>query len=113
MIKALHRTKRERIRCAFCGGKGTDPFNVMSSRSVCSACSGQGTLEVPANRTECIYCGGSGSYKTFRCSVCEGAGVIPAAEGPTRTCPDCRGRGADGSSGLPCITCHGRGSVFQ
>ena len=35
---------REEIRCAFCHGRGTDPFNVLSDRSVCSSCGGRGTL---------------------------------------------------------------------
>ena len=32
------------ITCAFCRGEGTDPFGVMSDRSVCGACGGRGVV---------------------------------------------------------------------
>src|SRR4051812_5277539 len=99
------------IRCAFCQGRGTDPFCVMSERSVCSSCQGTCEVTVPVPHVRCAYCGGSGSYKTYRCSVCSGTGVVPETEGPTIVCPECRGRAADASSGLACLRCHGRGIV--
>ncbi len=102
---------REEIRCAFCHGRGTDPFNVLSDRSVCSSCGGRGTLLVAVPHMPCVYCDGSGSFKTFRCPVCEGAGAIAAPEGPTRTCPSCDGLAFERSSGLVCLTCHGRGTL--
>lgn len=106
-----HRKHQEYVTCAFCQGHGTDPFSVMSMLSVCSACQGTGRLLVPVPHVRCAYCGGSGSYKTYRCSVCDGSGVVPKLEGPTVTCPDCGGRAADGSSGLVCLHCRGRGAV--
>ena len=99
------------LTCAFCGGKGTDPFNVMSSRSVCGSCNGRGKVEVPVPNERCTYCGGSGSHKTFRCPVCGGAGVVVVTPGPTSLCPDCGGSAFEASSGLPCLACHGRGVV--
>jgi DnaJ-class molecular chaperone len=99
------------MTCAFCGGKGTDPFNVMSSQSVCAACGGHGTLEVPVPHERCAFCLGTGSHKTFRCPVCGGAGVVAALKGPTCHCPDCGGTAFEASSGLPCLACHGRGVV--
>jgi DnaJ-class molecular chaperone len=102
---------RDIVTCAFCGGKGTDPFNVLSHRSVCSSCQGRGTLEVAVPHEKCVFCAGSGSHKTFRCPVCEGAGLVAAMPGPTRHCAECRGTGCDPSSGLPCLTCHGRGAL--
>jgi DnaJ-class molecular chaperone len=102
---------REIIRCAFCGGKGTDPFNVMSDRSTCSSCDGRGALEVPVPHVRCVFCAGSGSYKTYRCPVCGGAGVGSAPKVPTRTCEECQGSAFDASSGLPCLACHGHGVV--
>jgi len=104
-------TKHEYVRCAFCQGFGTDPFNVMSEKSTCSACQGEGRVLVSVPHVRCTYCGGDGSYKTYWCPVCGGVGVVPAIEGLTAVCPDCRGRGADGSSGLVCLHCHGRGAV--
>jgi DnaJ-class molecular chaperone len=102
---------QEYVTCAFCQGHGTDPFSVMSSLSVCGACQGTGHLLVTVPHVSCAYCGGSGSYKTYRCSVCSGAGVVPKLEGPTVVCTECGGRAADGSSGLVCLHCRGRGEV--
>ena len=83
----------------------------MSDLSVCSACQGTGEVLVTVPHTRCAYCGGDGSYKTYRCPVCGGAGVVPALEGPTVVCPECGGKAADGSSGLVCLHCRGRGVV--
>ncbi len=105
-------TYQEYVTCAFCQGHGTDPFSVMSALSVCSACQGTGRLLVTAPHVPCAYCAGSGSYKTYRCSVCGGAGVVPKLEGPTVVCTECGGRAADGSSGLVCLHCRGRGEVL-
>ncbi len=98
---------REIITCAFCSGKGTDPFNCMSSQSVCVSCHGRGKLDVPYPHRRCVYCEGTGAYKTYRCSVCGGAGVVSVSDVPTRACPECGGIAFDKSSGLPCLKCHG------
>ena len=103
---------QEYVTCAFCQGHGTDPFSVMSSLSVCGACQGAGHVLVTAPHVPCAYCEGSGSYKTYRCLVCGGSGVVPKLEGPTILCPVCEGRAAEGSSGLACLHCRGRGSVL-
>ena len=97
--------------CAFCGGQGTDPFNCLSSRSVCGSCQGTGLREVPVPHAKCAYCLGRGSYKTYRCPICGGAGEIPLPHVPTRTCPECLGQAFDRSSGLTCLACHGTGRV--
>lgn len=99
------------VRCAFCRGTGTDPFNLLSSRSRCEVCRGKGVVRVPAERVRCAFCGGDGSFKTFCCPVCRGKGAVPAVAGPTRVCGECGGRACDGSSGLPCLACRGRGRV--
>jgi DnaJ-class molecular chaperone len=101
----------EEVPCAFCRGEGTDPFGVMSDRSVCAACGGRGRVIVPVPHVRCAYCEGTGSYKTFRCLVCDGAGVVKAPVGPTRACPSCEGLASERSSGLVCLTCRGRGVV--
>ncbi len=85
------RATQETIPCAFCKGKGTDPFNVLSSLSVCGACDGRGTRSVSVPHVRCAYCEGTGSYKTYRCAVCGGAGVTAPLADPTRICPECRG----------------------
>jgi DnaJ-class molecular chaperone len=109
--RRARRKYEEYIVCAFCQGHGTDPFSVMSALSVCSACQGTGHMLVTVPHVTCAYCGGSGSYKTYRCPVCGGSGVTPKLEGPTVVCPECGGRAADGSSGLVCLHCRGRGAV--
>jgi DnaJ-class molecular chaperone len=101
----------ETIACAFCRGSGTDPFNVMSELSTCGSCSGTGLRVVPVPHVTCVYCRGSGSYKTYRCPVCEGAGVVAALEGPSEPCPVCAGQAFDSSSGMVCLRCKGRGAI--
>jgi len=104
-------TVREEVRCAFCQGHGTDPYGQLSELSVCASCGGRGVVAVTVPHVSCAYCSGSGSYKTYRCSVCEGAGVVPTLDGPTKTCPSCGGLAYEQSNGLVCLTCHGRGIV--
>jgi DnaJ-class molecular chaperone len=105
------RSDRETHTCAFCQGRGLDPFNALSDRSTCGSCGGKGTTEVPTPHVRCAYCSGSGSYKTYRCLICGGAGVVAAPLGPTRVCTDCEGKAYESSSGLACLTCKGRGAV--
>ncbi len=109
--KTSQAQSHEEIRCAFCRGQGTDPFGILSDRSVCGSCGGLGVLTVPVPHIPCVYCDATGSYKTYRCPVCEGAGVIPALDGPNKTCPSCDGLAFERSSGLVCLTCRGRGLV--
>ncbi len=106
-------TGQETIACAFCGGKGSDPYNQLSSRSRCEVCKGQGLVQAPAVRQTCPFCTGTGSFKTFSCPVCRGKGVVPLLPEPTKVCPFCEGRAFAPSSGLECLECHGRGRVTQ
>jgi len=102
----------EHVRCAFCQGKGKDPFGIMSSRSTCCICSGRKVVQVQAPYVRCAHCRGTGAIKTFPCTVCRGAGVNPAPAGPTMVCPKCRGTGDDTSApAMDCLTCRGRGWV--
>ena len=104
-------TATERIACAFCKGKGVDPFNIMSPLSTCGGCGGTGLRDVPTDHVRCAYCQGEGSMKTFRCPACDGTGVLAALEPPTRACPDCEGLSYSRPSGLVCLTCRGHGKV--
>jgi DnaJ-class molecular chaperone len=101
----------ETIKCAFCHGVGTDPYGVLSELSVCGSCGGKGTVIVPTAHKRCIYCEGTGSHKTYRCLVCDGAGVIALPAEPYKKCPDCDGLAYEQSSGLACLTCRGHGTV--
>ena len=102
---------REKIHCAFCHGKGTDPYNQLSEKSECAVCHGEGSVSVQVGHVPCAFCKGTGSDKTFTCPVCAGKGVIEPPAAPTCVCPDCGGRGFDGSSGLSCLPCHGLGQI--
>ena len=104
-------TAQETVLCAFCNGRGTDPYDQLSSRSKCGSCDGAGTKVVSSPHTTCAFCRGSGSHKTFRCPICGGAGAVPVLDGPTETCPECEGLAAETSSGLPCLRCRGRGVI--
>ena len=70
-------TDQETVVCAFCKGIGTDPYDQLSSLSKCGACDGTGKKRVATPHTTCAFCRGTGSYKTFRCLICGGAGVVP------------------------------------
>jgi DnaJ-class molecular chaperone len=111
MISSPPLKVHEAVRCAFCQGRGVDPFNALSDRSTCGSCQGRGKVNVPTPHVRCAYCSGSGSHKTYRCLICGGSGVVAAPVGPTRTCQDCQGKAFEASSGLACLTCKGRGVV--
>ena len=104
---------QDTVLCAFCKGRGTDPYDQLSALSKCGACDGTGTKVVTSPHTTCTFCRGTGSYKTFRCLVCGGAGAVPVLDGPTETCPECEGMSSEASSGLPCVRCRGRGVIRQ
>lgn len=66
------------IECAFCKGKGKDPFNLLSKLAVCQVCGGTGKVKVDEAMIECVFCKGSGVYPHERltCSVCKGKGKV-------------------------------------
>ena len=100
------------VKCAFCGGTGKDPFDLLSSLSRCPVCKGHGTLAVKTPTVGCAYCRGTGRGRHTRlaCSGCGGAGVIAVA-GPTTRCPQCDGSGREPEADLPCSLCKGAGQV--
>ncbi len=113
-------TSRVGVTCGFCGGKGRDPFGIMSPLSTCVVCGGrrQRTLRQPF--IDCPYCRGTGVHPFTRltCIICDGVGKveIPANAVP---CPRCggSGRAADDPSYLwrdshfYCTHCGGKGVV--
>mgnify|MGYP001566013789 CR=1 FL=1 len=100
----------ERV-CAFCRGMGMDPYGILRWGATCYVCRGKGTVLVPFPHVPCRYCNGTGSHKTFSCTVCRGAGVVPPVCDPRQLCSDCGGRAYEISSGLECLMCKGRGVV--
>lgn len=102
------------IRCAFCHGKGKDPFGILSYLSTCCVCGGMGTHQVREPHVPCAFCQSSGVYPRSRltCTACRGLGVRPV-EAPRQPCPQCRGTGGDlgSETGFYCLGCHGAGVV--
>ena len=64
------------IKCAFCKGKGKDPFDLLSKLATCQVCGGTGKVKVDEPMIECAFCKGSGIYPHERltCSACNGKG---------------------------------------
>ena len=105
--------KKEKLQCGFCGGTGKDPFNLLSECSVCQVCGGKGNVLITEPFVKCVFCGGKGVYpgKRITCTVCHGKGSLTGDNGLTECCPACKGSGAAGDSGLPCLKCKGKGVV--
>jgi len=101
------------IECAFCEGKGIDPFEILSPRSLCPVCGGKKVVEVKEPIRECAFCDGTGVHPHTRltCTACMGKGAQTVKE-PVVVCPECDGSGASiHGSNLPCLICRGRGVV--
>ena len=104
----------EEVKCAYCGGRGVDPFGLPGPESRCSVCSGKGYNRVMTPYIVCASCGGSGKQlgRRLTCSACQGKGVTTAT-GPTVACPQCHGTGIQPGDEfhLPCTLCSGLGAV--
>jgi len=102
------------MKCSFCQGKGTDPFELLSKLSTCQVCSGLGEVTIPKPAIECVYCGGTGIHRDQRltCIVCGGKGMVGIKE-PVETCPRCDGKGIIAGDYLPCPKCSGKGVVTK
>lgn len=101
------------IPCAFCKGKGRDPFNLLSELATCQVCGGTGKVKITEPAINCAYCKGTGIYPhsvRITCTVCSGKGSVTVA-GVTEECPKCKGTAEAIDSGLPCIKCGGKGVV--
>lgn len=98
--------------CAFCGGKGKDPFELLSKLSDCQVCGGRGKVEIAEPAAKCAFCHGTGIHRDQRltCTVCGGKGMVTIEKG-SRTCPDCHGKGVVEGEYLPCVNCGGTGMV--
>ena len=102
----------ESVTCAFCSGKGKDPFGIMSSLSTCCVCGGRGVVRIHVPHARCAHCEGSGAIKTLTCTACHGTGFVPTSSIPTVLCPECKGTGDDGSApAMACLKCRGRGWI--
>ena len=106
--------RREEVKCAYCGGRGVDPFGLPGPESRCSVCGGKGHNRVMTPYIRCDACGGTGRQlgRRLTCSACKGRGVTTIRR-PTVTCPRCQGSGVQPGNefGLPCTLCSGLGAV--
>lgn len=94
------------IKCAFCKGKGVDPFGIPSELSRCQVCNGRKVNVVLTPSEECPACLGTGVYKFHRlvCAVCKGRGQVSRVAGKDRTegCEPGNKEMLDIETGLPC-----------
>ena len=100
------------ITCAFCKGKGKDPFGIMSKDTACQVCGGRGKVAVVKPYAKCAHCQGTGisPYSRNVCTTCNGRGVISVTDGK-KVCSECKGSGRAEENDLPCTACGGRGIV--
>jgi DnaJ-class molecular chaperone len=100
--------------CAFCKGRGVDPFGVLSWMSACEVCAGTGAVHLPAPRVPCVFCGRTGTHphRRLTCTGCGGRGASTVRL-PHVVCGRCAGRGREPAIGpsLPCGACKGAGVV--
>ena len=107
-------TSGGKFACAFCKGKGKDPFEIMSSLSACCVCGGRGFVAIQMPCAPCAHCLGTGAIKTLTCTACRGKGKIPLPGLPTMVCPKCQGSGDDASaSSMACLKCSGSGWIVK
>ena len=105
----------KKMPCAFCKGKGKDPFDLLSEQSACQVCGGAGEVAIIEPAIKCAFCKGTGVHPhgaRVTCTVCNGKGMV-AVKGATKACAKCEGTGMVTDSGLPCTTCGGKGRVAE
>lgn len=114
-IKVIERSHgKATLRCAFCGGTGKDPFELLSLLSECQVCVGKGKVTITEPARECAFCRGTGIYRDQRltCTVCGGRGAVTVPQW-VETCPHCHGRGTAPYEYLPCGVCGGTGVIAR
>ena len=98
------------INCAYCRGKGVDPFGIPSKLSRCQVCQGRGRNVVPKQSERCVACLGTGVYKHHRlpCAVCKGKGQVRyiASKDRRQSCTPENDEMLDLDTGLPCISAY-------
>lgn len=102
----------ERIRCAFCHGRGVDPFGIMSPEATCQVCNGLSFHLIVKPHEPCAYCHATGVEVGTRntCLSCGGRGRVSVSKSHV-LCGVCHGRGAPPDTRLRCGKCGGVGVV--
>jgi len=111
-VEVTKKSKGKIIKCAFCEGKGKDPFELLSSLATCQVCGGRGIVTVSEPAIKCAFCEGTGIHRDQRltCTVCGGKGMVTIEKGAEK-CPHCSGKGVAPEEYLPCTVCGGKGMV--
>ena len=109
-------SKGSLVACAFCRGRGVDPFGVPSKLSQCQVCKGRKNNFIIEPYQKCLACAGSGVFKHHRlpCSVCGGRGYLHRIPGKDRTfgCKPEDNKGMlDIETGLPCLSAYDLGFI--
>ena len=103
------------VACAFCRGRGVDPFGIPSKLSLCQVCKGRKKNVVLEPFEECPACLGTGVYKHHRlpCAVCRGRGHLHKIPGKNRIygCRPENKEMLDVETGLPCLSAYDLGSI--
>ena len=97
------------IKCAFCGGTGKDPYDLLSLLSNCLVCNSSGQIAMDEPMKKCMFCSGSGKNPLgarVPCIVCGGKGNNHITS--NTKCTQCKGTGKS-TDGLPCTRCGGSG----
>jgi len=114
-LERMEKNKVE-VKCAFCNGRGKDPFQLLSKLSNCQVCLGKGKVRIVGPTVKCNFCGGKGidPYTTSRlhCLACGGVGVVTKIT-PSVKCPKCGGTGIYPRKPHPvvCAGCKGQGVI--
>lgn len=114
-IEVIKRNKGKAIiKCAFCHGIGSDPFDLLSPLAACQVCLGDGRVTIDEPIKECAFCQGTGVHRDQRltCTVCGGRGAVTIPK-LVETCPHCHGRGVAVGEYLPCGVCGGVGVIAK
>ncbi|MCG2769710.1 MAG: hypothetical protein L6435_15230 [Anaerolineae bacterium] len=71
------------VKCAYCYGRGVDPFGCPSPSSKCAVCGGKGYNRVVAPYATCTACNGTGKLlgRRMTCTTCKGKGVMSVRPG--------------------------------
>lgn len=103
------------ITCAYCKGRGVDPFGIPSKLSLCQVCNGRKKNAVAEPLEECPACLGTGVYRHHRlpCAVCKGKGQLHHIPGKDRKygCAPENKEMLDVETGLPCLSAYDLGSI--
>lgn len=73
------------VKCAYCGGRGKDPFGIPGPESNCVTCGGKGYNRVVTPYLPCPACNGTGKFlgRRLNCTACQGKGVVMRRRPPT------------------------------